>query len=78
MHTRPLRLMACLMGALALMLTACRGPDAGPVVNLSPEVRARTVPIVWPFKLVPIEEPLEGRQQDQKVAAFLEPSVISG
>ena len=58
MHTRTLKLMACLVAALTLTLAACRGPEADPAANLSPEARARTVPIVRPFKLVPMEEPL--------------------
>jgi len=58
MHTRTLKRMACLLAALTLTLTACRGPEADPAAELSPEARARTVPIVRSFKLVPMEEPL--------------------
>jgi len=50
--------MACLLAALTLTLAACRGPEADPAAHLSPEARARTVPIVRPFKLVPMEKPL--------------------
>jgi len=58
MHTRTLKLMACLLAALTLTLAACRGPEADPAAHLSPEARARTVPIVRPLKLVPMEKPL--------------------
>ncbi len=55
---KTLKLLACLTAALTLTLTACRGPEMDPAANLSPEARARTVPIVRPFKLVPMEKPL--------------------
>ena len=55
---KTLKLLACLTAALTLTLTACRGPEMDPAANLSPEARARTVPIVRPFTLVPMEEPL--------------------
>jgi len=55
---KTLKLLACLTAALTLTLTACRGPEMDPAANLSPEARARTVPIVRPFKLVPMETPL--------------------